>query len=205
MPALNQYEEDDFEQILKLAAQKSFPSNFANSRARLESMAAELGITPEALAEAELEYEEKKERLRDREIWERERKSGLVGHLIPYIAVNAFLAFISLKQGEFWFLYVLLGWGIGMVSHLYCALNNGPAAQEDFERWRENRRRIQNLDHTYGAQRILEEYVTPYKLEYRPADKIGAIKHLRELTGMGLREAKEYVEHHASKNPGSIL
>lgn len=47
-------------------------------------------------------------------------QGGFAGHLVPYVSVNAFLAFLyfSVSPGAHpWFLYPLFGWGIGIVSH----------------------------------------------------------------------------------------
>jgi len=40
-------------------------------------------------------------------------------HLIVYVAVNGFLAFVNLYSSPsyLWFLWVLFGWGIGIVIH----------------------------------------------------------------------------------------
>ncbi len=41
------------------------------------------------------------------------------GHLTSYISVNAFLFVLNMlvTPGMWWFIFPLLGWGIGMVSH----------------------------------------------------------------------------------------
>ena len=48
------------------------------------------------------------------------QKIGIVGHLVPYIAVNGFLIFLNLRfsPGFFWAAFPLCGWGIGILSHL---------------------------------------------------------------------------------------
>jgi class 3 adenylate cyclase len=47
-------------------------------------------------------------------------RGGLVGHLIPFLGVNAFLFFINFRLGLHfpWFVFPLGGWGIGMLSHM---------------------------------------------------------------------------------------
>jgi len=52
---------------------------------------------------------------------------------------------------------------------------------------------------------VLEDFLTPYKLEYKAASKMEAIKHLRETTGIGLSDAKQVVDHYADKHPGSLI
>lgn len=41
-------------------------------------------------------------------------------HLVAYIAVNAFLAFINLRTWpeELWFLWTTASWGMGVIIHL---------------------------------------------------------------------------------------
>ena len=46
-------------------------------------------------------------------------RAGFTGHLIPFLTVNAFLAWINLSFSPAfpWFLFPLFGWGIGLFSH----------------------------------------------------------------------------------------
>lgn len=61
-------------------------------------------------------------------------KRDFYSHLVSYISVNLFLAVIALLSGSgFWFLYVVFGWGIGIVIHgvnTYMELNLGYDAVE---------------------------------------------------------------------------
>ena len=47
-----------------------------------------------------------------------------VVHLTVYLAVNILLAAISLREPhtEYWFLWPLAGWGIGIIFHAYCSI-----------------------------------------------------------------------------------
>ena len=38
-------------------------------------------------------------------------------HLLAFLAVNAGLAVIALSRGQFWFVWPLLGWGLGLAAH----------------------------------------------------------------------------------------
>ena len=38
-------------------------------------------------------------------------------HLLSFLAVNAGLAAIALSHGESWFVWPLLGWGLGLAAH----------------------------------------------------------------------------------------
>ncbi|MEN2974197.1 MAG: 2TM domain-containing protein [Candidatus Caldarchaeales archaeon] len=65
----------------------------------------------------ELSLEEFKEAWKELEV--REAKEGFIAHLIAYIVVNAFIAFINLwaSPREIWFVWPLAAWGIGLVFH----------------------------------------------------------------------------------------
>jgi hypothetical protein len=57
------------------------------------------------------QFQEAKRRVR--------RIAGFYQHLIVYVLVNIGLALINLtsEPDEIWFLYPLLGWGIGVAAH----------------------------------------------------------------------------------------
>lgn len=59
-------------------------------------------------------------------------KGGLAGHLIPYVAVNGFLAFLNaIVSPQFpWFVFPLFGWGVGVVSHVTAYKTRKKAANE---------------------------------------------------------------------------
>ena len=42
-------------------------------------------------------------------------------HLLTYIAVNSLLAIINLNltPGHIWFIWPLMGWGIGIIVHIF--------------------------------------------------------------------------------------
>ncbi|MGC4041577.1 MAG: 2TM domain-containing protein [Flavobacterium sp.] len=74
------------------------------------------------------------------ERYERARKQvneikGFYGNLGMYICVNLFLMFINLKYSPeyLWFLWPLLGWGIGVVFHGFKAFNYTPFLGKDWE------------------------------------------------------------------------
>lgn len=61
------------------------------------------------------ELTEKKARKRVKEL------KDYYGHLAVYLLVNSFLMALNLltSPGDLWFLYPLLGWGIGLASHTF--------------------------------------------------------------------------------------
>ena len=56
-------------------------------------------------------------------------------HLIVYICVNSFLMIMNLlnSEGEYWFLFPLIGWGIGLFSHAANTFNFIPFLNKDWE------------------------------------------------------------------------
>lgn len=52
------------------------------------------------------------------------QNNAFLVHLTAYLAVNVLLAFISLggSEMEYWFLWPLAGWGIGILFHAYCVV-----------------------------------------------------------------------------------
>ena len=57
-------------------------------------------------------------------------------HLLVYILVNAGLIIINLlySQGGIWFIYPLLGWGIGIVVHGLSVFGSSLFFGEDWEK-----------------------------------------------------------------------
>ncbi len=89
MPNLEQkfYDEEDAEQILRLASSLSSPVG-AMSRERLLATADELGISPEAVEEAERRINQSKGELLERAEFDRRIRRDFYGHLASYIVVN---------------------------------------------------------------------------------------------------------------------
>ena len=57
-------------------------------------------------------------------------------HLVSYVVVNAFLVLIWAVTGAgyFWPIWVLGGWGIGLVLHAWTAFVEKPITEQDVER-----------------------------------------------------------------------
>jgi len=56
-------------------------------------------------------------------------------HLIVYICVNSFFIIVNLlnSSGGYWFIFPLLGWGIGLFSHGAGTFNFIPFLNKDWE------------------------------------------------------------------------
>ncbi len=93
--------EKDVEEILKIAVQKDGETS-ADLRQRMQASAAELGISPEALQEAEQEYAEKKEREAEQAQAIRDQRSDFLRSMLkPSILAFALGAviFVSSRGG----------------------------------------------------------------------------------------------------------
>ena len=68
------------------------------------------------------------------------RKVGLYIHATVYAAVNVLLIIINLSTGtgQLWFLWPLLGWGIGLLAHAAAAFFLTGRRRE----WRATRRQL---------------------------------------------------------------
>ncbi len=136
--------DDDMEAILRLAALKTSTTD-VGARERMLAAAAELGISPEALADAEREYMGRK---KEEVLIEEYRESRLIGwrsHLISYLCVNTALILLNLvaTPGRWWFIFPLIGWGIGMAIHTGVTLSKSiDPLDDDFIEWRRKREKV---------------------------------------------------------------
>jgi len=89
----------------------------------LLAAAREVGIPAQAVETAAIEISaERGERAELIEL-RRDQWRGFVAHLIPYVMVNALLVTINVLTTHFpWAVFPALGWGIGIVSHLWAVL-----------------------------------------------------------------------------------
>ncbi|HEY5959566.1 MAG TPA: 2TM domain-containing protein [Polyangiaceae bacterium] len=115
------------------------------SRDQLIGVASEIGVSAEsidnAIGEIVLERRKREELvLARRNAWR-----GFVAHLIPYLGVNSLLAIINYLTTSFpWVLFPMLGWGIGLVSHLAAvAMPDPERVERRLERQRDRERRRQ--------------------------------------------------------------
>lgn len=138
---LNLKSEDEVEAILSLAIRKS--GDDLDLKSRLMETAKELGISEEAVLQAAKEFSAKKAVSTDLAEYQEYRKRGFVQHLVPYVVVNAFLFFMA--RGDSWWIYPLLGWGIGLAIHFGNTFLTKPSITDDeFLTWRMKRRSLEN-------------------------------------------------------------
>lgn len=114
----------------------------------LEKTAAELGISAQAVRQAREEHKRGAEERRLREQFRLERAAGFRNHLVPYVVVNIFLHAINFitDRGDYWAIFPLLGWGIGLAIHGFHALGkSGPAFEADFRAWLAEKRKAASV------------------------------------------------------------
>ena len=69
-------------------------------------------------------------------------KRELTSHIIAYICVNGFLVGVNLltSRNYIWFIFPMLGWGIGLVIHAFNTLNflleKGDKVEREMEKLR---------------------------------------------------------------------
>lgn len=147
------YTEEQANAILRRAIER-MPMKDEMSRDQLESIATELGVSPDALQKAEADWEAEEIDKADRKAFISHRRRGFRRHLQIYAMVNLFLFLLALAAHEndvvALFFTSLVGWGIGLSIHAAFALRTGG---EDFE-MRFTRWRIQRRAHELAAEEL---------------------------------------------------
>ncbi len=155
------YSRQDVDAILGRALEREHAQGELTHHELVEA-AREVGVAPEAIERAAAEVmAERREREELRAARAREWRE-FFAHLIPFVLVNALLVTINFFTGRFpWSLFPLLGWGIGLASHLYAVAVPDPeklarrrARQEERERRRHMKRRLKagakEFEHAVG-------------------------------------------------------
>lgn len=200
------YNDSDAEEILRIASREASAGGM--SRDRLVQTAAELGISPEAVAKAEeqlvLKREADRVRYEDEELraqFEKERKGSFITDLLSYLGVNAGMIGVWWFTGGlgtyFWPKWVLLFWGIGVATDFYNTFFNKDETK--FQRWKRRRHRKAMGSEQMGDRSIpvLDELTASGEIT-----KIEAIKELRDRLSLDLRDAKDMADQYEQRNPG---
>lgn len=139
------YTEEQANQILRRAVER-MPMKDEMSREQLESIAGELGVSPEALKKAEDDWEAEEQDKADRKAYIAMRRRGFRHGLAAFALLNLVLFVAALASGGedgpvALFITVLLGSGIGLGIHGASALRTtGDDFDVSFARWRIERR-----------------------------------------------------------------
>src|SRR5688500_13463818 len=133
----HRHEEDAVQEILKRAMHIDLQKRTREDALRVS--AAELGISEEALAQAEVQCLRERAEKDEIEEFKAHQRRGYWQHLTSYVIINGFLIAINLLNwnGHFWAAYPLLGWGIGIMFHTVNSFNtHSEEYQKEFERWK---------------------------------------------------------------------
>ncbi|MBE6011987.1 2TM domain-containing protein [Anaeropeptidivorans aminofermentans] len=70
-------------------------------------------------------------------------RRAFINHLVAYVIINLMLMIMSFADGEMWFLFVALPWGIGLISHFldYKYKCDPSAVEKEFQKQKEYMRR----------------------------------------------------------------
>jgi hypothetical protein len=135
------YSEEAAREILKRAVElQGRETDF--SRDQLISMADELGISRDSLVVAEQNWLREHEQDAELQAFEAQRRQGFRSHLAIYALVNGFLFLLNLvtSPGQFWFIFPLLGWGLGLAIHAWAVQQKeGDSYERELLQWRAQR------------------------------------------------------------------
>jgi hypothetical protein len=143
------YRAEEVESILRRALRRKRDSGEITS-CELAETARDLGISKTELRRAIAEERRFGEFEAAKEQWITGRKRKLYSHLRAYLIVNAFLFCVSVIDGEMWFVYPLLGWGMAVAFHAATVFNPEPRHVERGARSVLKRRRNREPDRFVG-------------------------------------------------------
>lgn len=202
------YSEEEAEEILREASRLSRPGESVTTPERLAEMAAELGISQEALAEAETRVRQNRQEALLRTEFLSHRRQKVRSDALQWLSlsfllfgINLFTNNFSLHLSGLWSL-----WPIGFIGLFlaYDWLEGLALSPEDrerkFEKWKQKRERRNALSDrflggpvpTTRVDEVLDQYYTLHDAD----DRIGAIRAVREQTGLDLKSAKMMVEEY---------
>lgn len=158
-----EYSDDEAREILKRAVEYQERDDYKFSREQLLDLGREMGLSQDAIVKAEhdmrggLETPVRVKRptanaratTNDTQIsaeeaaFQRERMMSFYMHFAIYAAVIALVFTINFMTNGLsfpWFLFVLFGWGIGIVAHFMAVgIMRGDEYEDAFDEWLDNR------------------------------------------------------------------
>jgi hypothetical protein len=185
LPMSRSYSREEAQAILSRAVERQHDGDQLTHE-ELLAIGRELGVSREAIDAAAAGVGD--QLAVDREVRvrvARARRSFLL-HLVPFLLVNLLLVTINVMTTSFlWFLFPLLGWGIGLGSHALVALAPDRDAiatkvRRRMEREREKQRRAaERSSLQLGARRLAEA------VQDRTAEVLHAVADALEDAGPG--------------------
>lgn len=129
---MQRFTEDEVQEILRRAARAPLAGEYTQDD--LQQSAAELGISPEALARAEAEMREERVR-KEFDAYQKARARHEITQTLMVIGILAAVNLVT-SPGYLWFLWPAPFMLLSMVGTLQKLLDrNGPRYRRAFERW----------------------------------------------------------------------
>jgi 2TM domain len=129
MPGNGKYTDDQVRKILDRALRGEPDRGVSHDE--LVAIASEVGVSRESIdaAARQLQVEGESEQVSQRVL--RRRRRGLASHAFTFALVNAFLFVINYltTPGEWWVLFPVFGWGLGLIFHARFALSREVSAK----------------------------------------------------------------------------
>lgn len=194
------FSDQEAEAILSEAARIDGVGQSQQSRQHLITAAAELGISKEAVLEAELRIAEGRQLETDRSEYLRQRNGRLVEEVWSYLGTSVMLLGINFfTSGMKWtFPHMWSIWVVGillacLVNEVMTALFGSPEKQQRaFEKWRTKKQRRSKQPMMPDVDDLLDHYFAVHASD----DKLGAIRVVRRATGLGVGDAKSLVDEY---------
>ncbi len=125
------------------------------------------------------------------------REREFYGHLASYLIINAFFVALNLltSPGEIWFIFPMMGWGIGIAAHA-ASVFGFPGRRRDWEE-----RRVKELMGEEGSAGRLRSLVDEEFARRTPRVGAGA----RSSDEAALRERIEYLEAIVTSRDWDVL
>lgn len=140
------YTASDVQAILGQALARQHHNEF--SEAQLLEMAQEMGIDPETLDQAKLDWFAEHQDAELRQTFDQKQRQEFKSHLITYVIVNTFLVGlnIAIPGSNPWSLYPLLGWGMGVMLDAAATFKwiDHDDYEKAFKKWKKKRKRLQD-------------------------------------------------------------
>jgi hypothetical protein len=137
---MQRFEEHDSEEILRRALAIDAQQKGSDREAMLMT-AREMGISDEALAQAEEQWLKEREDQGHFREFVRQQRSAWLGHLAWYVGMSAMFFVLDFKDGHLsWFWWPVFGWGIGIFGHTAWLFDTkSQQFQREFRKWRKDR------------------------------------------------------------------
>jgi hypothetical protein len=139
----SRYSQEDVQQILQRAIARQ-PRLGEFTRSQLEEMAAELGISPQELEEAEREWRAWQQLTNQQREFQRYRRRQFYQLLGRYAIVNSFLVGLDWLSGGglSWSLFILMGWGLAVALEGWSTCQTeGERYEKEFRQWQKKRQK----------------------------------------------------------------